>query len=161
MFPAAGLALVRAPAVGWGSARTIGWLAGSAALLTAFVVNEQRSKNPLLPLSIFRVKGLAAADITQLIGIAGHRPPHHQHPRRAADRRAGRSPAGSHRRSHESPFRHVFQPVRSRMMSRRLHPDPFGPKIAARAGPAGRGSRPGQSRVSRQVTDGAGTARLA
>ena len=64
-------ALVRAPAVGWGSARTIGELAGSAALLAAFVVNEQRSKNPLLPLSIFRVKGLAAADITQLIGIAG------------------------------------------------------------------------------------------
>src|SRR5262249_18859236 len=64
-------ALVRAPAVGWGSARTIGALAGSAALLAAFVVNEQRSKNPLLPLSIFRIKGLAAADITQLIGIAG------------------------------------------------------------------------------------------
>src|SRR5262249_35618179 len=64
-------ALARAPAVGWGSARTIGTLAGSAALLAAFVVNEQRSKNPLLPLSIFRIKGLAAADITQLIGIAG------------------------------------------------------------------------------------------
>jgi EmrB/QacA subfamily drug resistance transporter len=63
--------LVRAPAVGWGSARTIGELAGSAALLAAFVVNERRSTNPLLPLSIFRVKGLAAADITQLIGIAG------------------------------------------------------------------------------------------
>src|SRR6516164_387508 len=46
-------------------------LAASAALLAAFVVNEQRSKNPLLPLSIFRIKGLAAADITQLIGIAG------------------------------------------------------------------------------------------
>jgi EmrB/QacA subfamily drug resistance transporter len=63
--------LVRAPAVGWGSARTIGELAGAAVLLTAFVVNEQRSRNPLLPLSIFRIKGLAAADITQLIGIAG------------------------------------------------------------------------------------------
>jgi EmrB/QacA subfamily drug resistance transporter len=64
-------ALVRAPAVGWGSARTIGELAGAAALLAAFVVNEQRAGNPLLPLSIFRIKGLAAADITQLIGIAG------------------------------------------------------------------------------------------
>jgi EmrB/QacA subfamily drug resistance transporter len=64
-------ALVRAPAVGWGSARTIGELAGAAVLLAAFVANEQRSQNPLLPLSIFRVKGLAAADITQLIGIAG------------------------------------------------------------------------------------------
>ena len=64
-------ALVRAPAVGWGSTRTIGELAGSAALLAAFVINEQRSENPLLPLAIFRIKGLAAADITQLIGIAG------------------------------------------------------------------------------------------
>jgi MFS family permease len=49
----------------------MGELAGSAALLAAFVVNEQRSKNPLLPMSIFRIKGLAAADITQLVGIAG------------------------------------------------------------------------------------------
>ena len=63
--------LIRAPAVGWGSARTAAELAGSAALLAAFVVNERRSKNPLLPLSIFRIKGLAAADITQLVGIAG------------------------------------------------------------------------------------------
>ena len=64
-------ALVRAPAVGWGSARTIGELAGAGVLLAAFVVNERRSRNPLLPLSIFRIRGLAAADITQLIGIAG------------------------------------------------------------------------------------------
>ena len=64
-------ALVRAPAVGWGSARTLGELACSAALLAVFVVNERRAENPLLPLSIFRIKGLAAADITQLIGIAG------------------------------------------------------------------------------------------
>src|SRR5262249_38557807 len=64
-------ALVRAPAVGWASARTIGELAGSAVFLAAFVGNEQRSRNPLLPLSIFRIKGLAAADITQLIGMAG------------------------------------------------------------------------------------------
>ena len=39
-------ALVRAPAVGWGSARTIGELAGAAALLVAFVINEQRSQEP-------------------------------------------------------------------------------------------------------------------
>jgi predicted MFS family arabinose efflux permease len=40
-------------------------------LLAAFLINEQRSKNPLVPLSIFRVKGLAAADVTQLIALAG------------------------------------------------------------------------------------------
>jgi MFS family permease len=35
------------------------------------VINEQRSKGPLVPLSIFRVRGLAAADVTQLIALAG------------------------------------------------------------------------------------------
>jgi EmrB/QacA subfamily drug resistance transporter len=64
-------ALVKAPDVGWGTTRTIAELAGALALLGAFVVNEWRTRNPLLPLSIFRVPGLAAADATQLIGIAG------------------------------------------------------------------------------------------
>jgi EmrB/QacA subfamily drug resistance transporter len=63
--------LVKAPDVGWGGARTIGGLAGAAGLLALFVVNEARIANPVLPLSIFRVRGLAAADVTQLIGIAG------------------------------------------------------------------------------------------
>jgi EmrB/QacA subfamily drug resistance transporter len=64
-------ALVKAPDQGWGAARTIGELAGALALLGAFVVNEQRSRKPLLPLSIFRTRGLAAADATQLIAFAG------------------------------------------------------------------------------------------
>jgi EmrB/QacA subfamily drug resistance transporter len=64
-------ALVKAPDQGWGSARTIGELIGASALLAGFVVNEQRSRNPLVPLSIFKVRGLAAADVTQLIGVAG------------------------------------------------------------------------------------------
>jgi EmrB/QacA subfamily drug resistance transporter len=63
--------LVKAPDVGWGAGRTIGGLAGAAAFLALFVVNEARSANPLLPLSVLRIKGLAAADVTQLIGIAG------------------------------------------------------------------------------------------
>src|SRR5215467_5955758 len=46
-------------------------LATAGALLAAFVVNEQRSRNPLLPMSIFGIRGLAAADVTQLVGIAG------------------------------------------------------------------------------------------
>ena len=64
-------ALVRAPDDGWGSAATIGELAAAAALLIAFGVNELRQPNPLVPLSIFRIKGLAAADATQVIGMAG------------------------------------------------------------------------------------------
>jgi EmrB/QacA subfamily drug resistance transporter len=63
--------LVKAPDAGWGASRTIGGLAGAVALLVLFVINEARTAEPLLPLSIFRVKGLAAADVTQLIGIAG------------------------------------------------------------------------------------------
>ena len=64
-------ALVRAPDDGWGAARTIGELAAAAALLTGFVLNERRHRNPLVPLSIFRIKGLAAADATQVIAMAG------------------------------------------------------------------------------------------
>jgi len=63
--------LVKAPDQGWGSGVTIAELTGALALLVAFVVNERRNKNPLLPLSIFRVRGLAAADATQLIAFAG------------------------------------------------------------------------------------------
>jgi EmrB/QacA subfamily drug resistance transporter len=63
--------IVRAPDVGWGAARTIAELAAAIALLILFVINEQRRVNALLPLSLFRVKGLAAADITQVIAGAG------------------------------------------------------------------------------------------
>jgi EmrB/QacA subfamily drug resistance transporter len=64
-------ALVRAPQVGWGSARTIGMLAGAGVLLAAFAVNEARSRHPLVPFSILRVKGLVAADATMLLSFAG------------------------------------------------------------------------------------------
>jgi EmrB/QacA subfamily drug resistance transporter len=63
--------LVKAPDVGWGAARTVGGLAGSVVLMAAFLVNEQRRANPLVPMSIFRIKGLAAADATQVIAWAG------------------------------------------------------------------------------------------
>jgi EmrB/QacA subfamily drug resistance transporter len=63
--------LVKAPDVGWGTARTIGELAGALALLGAFVMNERRAKNPLAPLSIFRINGLAFSNATQLIAFAG------------------------------------------------------------------------------------------
>jgi EmrB/QacA subfamily drug resistance transporter len=63
--------LVRAPDAGWSSARTIGELAAAAVILVAFVVNEQRAKHPLVPFSIFRIKGLAAANLTQVISFSG------------------------------------------------------------------------------------------
>jgi EmrB/QacA subfamily drug resistance transporter len=64
-------ALVKAPTVGWGDARTIGELGGALALLAAFVVNEQRHRNPLAPLSIFRINGLGFSNVTQLVAFAG------------------------------------------------------------------------------------------
>jgi EmrB/QacA subfamily drug resistance transporter len=64
-------ALIEAPDVGWGTARTLGMLAAAVALLAVFLMNEARHRRPLVPLSIFRIKGLAAADATQLIAMAG------------------------------------------------------------------------------------------
>jgi EmrB/QacA subfamily drug resistance transporter len=67
-------ALVKAPEVGWGATRTIVELAGSAVILAAFVANELRVANPLVPMSILRVKGVAAADATQMVMLAGFLP---------------------------------------------------------------------------------------
>ena len=64
-------ALVNAPNVGWGKTRTIGELAGAAVLLAAFAANELRHRNPLFPLSIFRINGLGAADAVMVIAMAG------------------------------------------------------------------------------------------
>ena len=64
-------ALVRAPEVGWNTTRTIVELGGVVILLLLFLANERRHPNPLVPLSIFRIKGLAAADVTQIIAMAG------------------------------------------------------------------------------------------
>jgi predicted MFS family arabinose efflux permease len=64
-------ALVRAPEVGWNTTRTIAELGGVVVLLLLFLANERRHANPLVPLSIFRIKGLAAADVTQIIAMAG------------------------------------------------------------------------------------------
>jgi len=66
--------LVKAPDVGWGAGRTVAGLAGSAVLLAGFVFNELRVRNPLVPMSILKVKGVAAADATQLVAIAGFLP---------------------------------------------------------------------------------------
>ena len=64
-------AIVEAPDVGWGATRTLLELAGAVAILAAFVVHELRHENPLFPFSIFRIPGLAAADATQVIAMAG------------------------------------------------------------------------------------------
>jgi EmrB/QacA subfamily drug resistance transporter len=64
----AGLALLvytisRAPDVGWTTARTILLLVVSGALLVAFLVNERRVDDPLMPFQIFRVRTVAGANV--------------------------------------------------------------------------------------------------
>jgi len=52
---------------GWSSALTIGVFAAAAALLVAFVVWEQRVRDPLVPFSIFRLQTLTAANVSGFI----------------------------------------------------------------------------------------------
>ena len=55
--------VVSAQQAGWASARTIGSFAAVAALLAGFVAIERRSSDPLVPLGIFRSRGLTRANI--------------------------------------------------------------------------------------------------
>ncbi len=63
-------AVANAPQYGWGATRTMALLAGSVALLGAFAAIESRAKEPLLPLSIFRLRTLAGANIAGLLSGA-------------------------------------------------------------------------------------------
>ena len=60
-------ALTRATSDGWGAPSTIGLLAGAAGLIGAFLVIEQRSPWPLLPLRIFRLPTLVGANVAMAI----------------------------------------------------------------------------------------------
>ncbi len=60
-------AMTRATSDGWGTGSTLGLLAASAALLVAFVGVELRSPAPLLPLRIFRLRTLSAANVTMAV----------------------------------------------------------------------------------------------
>ena len=64
-------AMTRAIEIGWGTAETIGLLGASAALILSFVAIELRSKAPLLPMRIFRLRTLTGANVTSfLVGTA-------------------------------------------------------------------------------------------
>jgi EmrB/QacA subfamily drug resistance transporter len=60
-------ALVDANQVGWGSTQTILTLVGSALLLAAFVVIERRSRAPLVPFSIFRIRTITGANVVGIL----------------------------------------------------------------------------------------------
>jgi EmrB/QacA subfamily drug resistance transporter len=59
-------AITRASQHGWGNSVTVGLFATAAGLIAAFVVIEARSPAPLLPLRIFRLRTLTAANATML-----------------------------------------------------------------------------------------------
>jgi EmrB/QacA subfamily drug resistance transporter len=60
-------ALLEANSAGWGSVRTIGLLAASAALIAAFVLIEHRTAAPLVPFRIFRMRALTGANVVGLL----------------------------------------------------------------------------------------------
>jgi len=59
-------AITRASQHGWGNSVTVGLFATAAALISAFVAIEARSPAPLLPLRIFRLRTLSAANATMM-----------------------------------------------------------------------------------------------
>src|SRR6185503_16584077 len=60
-------AMTRATQDGWGSSATLALLGGSAALIAAFLAIELRSPAPLLPMRIFRLRSLSAANATAVM----------------------------------------------------------------------------------------------
>jgi EmrB/QacA subfamily drug resistance transporter len=64
-------AIVKAQEWGWGDASTLGLGAVAVALLSAFVVIERRHTAPLIRLSIFRTRSLAAANGAMLFVASG------------------------------------------------------------------------------------------
>jgi EmrB/QacA subfamily drug resistance transporter len=60
-------AITQANDYGWGSFETIGLFAASVALLAGFLGWEARSKDPLMPFSIFRLRTLVGANVAALI----------------------------------------------------------------------------------------------
>jgi len=58
--------LSKAPADGWHSATVWGFIATSVVLLIAFVFNERRTDQPLMPLSMFRIRNVSGGNATAL-----------------------------------------------------------------------------------------------
>ena len=56
-------AVIRTSAVGWGSPQVLGLFGAGVILLGAFVLVEARASDPLVPLRLFRVRGLSISAI--------------------------------------------------------------------------------------------------
>jgi EmrB/QacA subfamily drug resistance transporter len=64
-------AIVKATEYGWISAHTLGFGAASLGLLAVFVAVESRLTNPMFPLRILRVPGLAASSVVRGFLVTG------------------------------------------------------------------------------------------
>ena len=64
---AIGYALDNAQNWGWGNDSTLGLIAGGVVLLLVFVVIEHSVSNPLVPLSIFRVRAVSVSTVIVLL----------------------------------------------------------------------------------------------
>jgi EmrB/QacA subfamily drug resistance transporter len=63
--------IVKASDYGWGSSHTIGFGAVAVGLLAAFVAREATARHPLVPLRIFRSRTTSAANVIQMLMVAG------------------------------------------------------------------------------------------
>jgi EmrB/QacA subfamily drug resistance transporter len=64
-------AIVKSTDYGWGSPQTLGVGGGAIALLAAFVALEARLRNPIFPLGILRVPGLAISSALRGLMVVG------------------------------------------------------------------------------------------
>jgi EmrB/QacA subfamily drug resistance transporter len=62
--------LIKGNEWGWTSGRTLAGFAASALLLLTFVLIERRHEDPLIPLRIFTIRSVAAANATLLVVVA-------------------------------------------------------------------------------------------
>jgi EmrB/QacA subfamily drug resistance transporter len=63
--------IVKASDYGWASSHTLGFGALAVAMLVAFVVREARTRNPLVPLRIFRSRIVSGANLVQALMVGG------------------------------------------------------------------------------------------
>jgi predicted MFS family arabinose efflux permease len=56
-------AVIRTAPAGWGSVQVLGLFAAAAVLIAAFVYAESRASDPLLPMRLFRVRGLGVSAV--------------------------------------------------------------------------------------------------
>jgi len=65
------LAITQIERYGWTASQVLVPVAAALALLTTFVVLQRRGRDPLMPLGILRLPGLAAANLVTLVSGAG------------------------------------------------------------------------------------------